>query len=230
MTREEAIELLKELWRYERTYKYTEDEIRQALDMAISALSAEPCEDCISRQAVIDSLVWYDDCNKLNADKTIEVIKALPSDVRESRTSEDCKGERMNFPNTFDEFAEQYGFTDKEEVYTNGSHLIPVFRVKQWLEHNQPKNGEPTLEEVTQYTRTHDLVLWTREESEEVIRKLLSAEPKKGEWKYTGDFLNDGMIKCSECGKEVDVSEDFSFCPCCGSRMTHRMRGEHEND
>jgi hypothetical protein len=31
--------------------------------------------------------------------------------------------------------AEQYGFTDKEEYYTNGSQLIPVFRVKQWLEH-----------------------------------------------------------------------------------------------
>ena len=48
---------------------------------------------------------------------------------------EEHKGEVMDFPNTFDEFAKDYGFKDKEEVYTNGSELIQVYRVKQWLEH-----------------------------------------------------------------------------------------------
>ena len=43
--------------------------------------------------------------------------------------------EQMTFPETFDEFVEQYKVVDKEQVYTNGSILIPVFRVKQWLEH-----------------------------------------------------------------------------------------------
>ena len=43
----------------------------------------------------------------------------------------------MEFPDTFDEFVKDYGFVDKDEVYTNGSELIPVFRVKQWLEHIQ---------------------------------------------------------------------------------------------
>ena len=42
---------------------------------------------------------------------------------------------QMTFPKTFDEFAKEYGFTDKEQVYTNGAELIPIFRVKQWLEH-----------------------------------------------------------------------------------------------
>ena len=45
--------------------------------------------------------------------------------------------EQMEFPETFEEFAKEYGFKDREEVYTNGSELIPVFRVKQWLEHIQ---------------------------------------------------------------------------------------------
>ena len=27
---------------------------------------------------------------------------------------------------------------DKDEIYTNGSELISVFRVKQWLEHITP--------------------------------------------------------------------------------------------
>ena len=43
--------------------------------------------------------------------------------------------EIMEFPDTFDEFAKDYSFRDKKEIYTNGSELIPVFRVKQWLEH-----------------------------------------------------------------------------------------------
>lgn len=43
--------------------------------------------------------------------------------------------EQMDFPETFDEFAKGYGFADTEKIYTNGIDLIPVFRVKQWLEH-----------------------------------------------------------------------------------------------
>lgn len=43
--------------------------------------------------------------------------------------------EIMDFPDTFDEFAKDYGFKDRYKVYTNGSELIPIFRVKQWLEH-----------------------------------------------------------------------------------------------
>ena len=42
----------------------------------------------------------------------------------------------MDFPETWEEFEKQYGFTDTEQVYTNGSRLIPSFRVEQWLEHN----------------------------------------------------------------------------------------------
>lgn len=48
--------------------------------------------------------------------------------------------EQMKFPETFEEFAKEYGFKDNKEVYTNGSDLIPIFRVKQWLEHvNKPE-------------------------------------------------------------------------------------------
>lgn len=41
----------------------------------------------------------------------------------------------MTFPGTWEEFEKSYGFTDNEEVYTNGARLIPSFRVKQWLDH-----------------------------------------------------------------------------------------------
>ena len=41
----------------------------------------------------------------------------------------------MQFPDTWEEFEQLYGFEDKEEKYTNRSRLIQSFRVKQWLDH-----------------------------------------------------------------------------------------------
>lgn len=48
--------------------------------------------------------------------------------------------EKMNFPETFDEFIKQYSFIDDEKIYTNGSELIQVFRIKQWEEHQKEEN------------------------------------------------------------------------------------------
>lgn len=53
----------------------------------------------------------------------------------------DCQ----QFPNTWEEFEQAYGFEDKKEIYTNGSRLIQSFRVKQWLDHiaePERKKGE----------------------------------------------------------------------------------------
>lgn len=44
-------------------------------------------------------------------------------------------GDVMSFPDNWWEFVQQYQFVDKEEVYTNGSMLIPSFRVRQMVEH-----------------------------------------------------------------------------------------------
>ena len=41
----------------------------------------------------------------------------------------------MNFPKTILEFFKNYSFKDEEEIYTNGSELIQVFRVIQALEY-----------------------------------------------------------------------------------------------
>jgi hypothetical protein len=41
----------------------------------------------------------------------------------------------MMFPKNWEKFIEDYSFKDKEEVYTNGSVLVPVFRVEQMVEH-----------------------------------------------------------------------------------------------
>lgn len=41
----------------------------------------------------------------------------------------------MVFPEDWHDFLKDYSFKDSEEIYTNGSHLIPVFRVEQLIEH-----------------------------------------------------------------------------------------------
>ena len=58
------------------------------------------------------------------------------------------------------------------------------------------------------------------------IKNLPSATPqsKTGRWIYTGDYITDGMLKCSECGFEHDVSERFVYCPNCGAKMQQESK------
>lgn len=43
-------------------------------------------------------------------------------------------GEIMQFPETVEEFMQQYKITDTQQVYTSGTELVPIFRMKQWFE------------------------------------------------------------------------------------------------
>lgn len=67
MTRKEAIEVLKDLWRYERS-ELSEKDIREALDIAINSVEIderyeleyeqiEPCGDAISREPFTNSTI-----------------------------------------------------------------------------------------------------------------------------------------------------------------------------
>jgi len=98
------------------------------------------CEDAISRQAVLNVLFYKSDNNsEVRLSKELQDrIKNLPP-VNTQKPKKPCN--TMDFSSTFDEFAKEYGFTDTEQIYTNGSELIPIFRVKQWLEHIEPKAG-----------------------------------------------------------------------------------------
>ena len=52
-------------------------------------------------------------------------------------------GETMTFPETVEEFMEQYKIVDREQVYTNGAELVPIFRMKQWFGHLPSAQPEP---------------------------------------------------------------------------------------
>ena len=83
MTREEAIARIKD---HKIVHKMNEPRaiyISEALDMAIKALEQEPCEDAISRQAVLDLVVAnHTELNGINVvmySPYYKDIKQLPS-------------------------------------------------------------------------------------------------------------------------------------------------------
>lgn len=76
----------------------------------------------------------------------------------------------MEFPETFESFAKEYGFKDNKEVYTNGADLIPIFRVKQWLEQD---NKLRRIETDTAYECGKHANKWI---------SVKDRMPKDGEW------------------------------------------------
>ena len=54
----------------------------------------------------------------------------------------------MMFPATVDEFMEKYKVVDSEHVYSNGMEMVPIFRMKQWFEHEANHNAEISKKEI----------------------------------------------------------------------------------
>ena len=102
----------------------------------------------------------------------------------------------MTFPDTIEEFMEQYKIVDTKKVYTNGSELISIFRMKQWFEHlaamREPKKGQwiPHNEKTREYIGT----------------VLVNVE-----YKYWF---------CNSCGYRIENGQPmYNFCPNCGADM-----------
>lgn len=55
--------------------------------------------------------------------------------------------DKMRFPERIDDFLMSYSFKDDKRIYTNGSRLIPTFRVEQALEHYGQKIRNNTIDE-----------------------------------------------------------------------------------
>ena len=41
----------------------------------------------------------------------------------------------MIFPDSVEEFMEEYKMVDTKHIYSNGTEYVPIFRMKQWFEH-----------------------------------------------------------------------------------------------
>lgn len=90
MTNEEAIEILNGIAPMPRRCdgkSTTHLLVMEALEMAIKALEQQPCEDCISRRALLDNLEkpmnWTDSDAELQEQRDyegfVELVKSMPS-------------------------------------------------------------------------------------------------------------------------------------------------------
>lgn len=82
MTKEDAIHILTAMKKSYLSLGIPDPEAVGALEMAINAVKAEPCEDSISRQAVLDIVDSYSESQSNVEDVTQDIISdivALPS-------------------------------------------------------------------------------------------------------------------------------------------------------
>lgn len=95
-------------------------------------------------------------------------------------------------PKTLDKLYEEYGFRDSKEVYTNGSELIQMYRVKQWFELNR---------------------------YDEAIEKQIPKKPRKAETIYGVDGCGETTNKlvlytCPVCDEPIHVGRGCSNNDC----------------
>ena len=94
----------------------------------------------------------------------------------------------MQFPNTVEEFMEQYKIIDTEQVYTNGAELVPIFRMKQWFDHIE---GIPSAERRGRWFIKKDVT----------FPHMVCSECKKP---FYGN-MNDTWNYCPNCGARMEV-------------------------
>lgn len=103
----------------------------------------------------------------------------------------------MNFPKTAEEFINSYKFNDKYETYTNGAELIPVFRVKQMIEHYFAADVAPE--------RRGEWLLFD-----------------SGAYGLLNIYK---CSVCGEARATYTDTKKYNYCPNCGARMDGKSNG-----
>ena len=102
----------------------------------------------------------------------------------------------MEFPQTWEEFENEYGFTDTRQIYTNGSRLIQSFRVKQWL--YQIKAGNIRGEKM-------DKMIWLGEGIYVSYTNILMLT----------NYCQPQAKKIVKNAKQINMLFDYSCVKCC---------------
>lgn len=55
-----------------------------------------------------------------------------------------------NLTKSLEDFMESYKMIDVEQIYSNGTEYVPIFRVKQWLEYNNINNLQSKIDKVNE--------------------------------------------------------------------------------
>lgn len=218
MTEEEAIEILEERWRYSRTYKYTDSEIREAFDMAIKALEeVSRLPENLHREREQAYMNGYADgkstCRWISVDdklpeedqRVLVIYRPLISDT-EKKDIDFIKGKYWQNHGgviAWMPFPEWEGMEYDEECKT--------MKIKK-------SAYDDAIERIDKSTFTLNDGLdcvETLVAFEAVMIASRQTKPTRpnGEWIFTTDGNTD-HITCSICGR--DSMSNFDYCPNCG--------------
>ena len=134
-------------------------------------------------------------------------------------------GDIMEFPDTVEEFMEEYKMVDKHEIYSNGTEYVPIFRMEQWFEHckAQSANAKRYIDAdaliqlglkdgAYEYVSVQEIAEMPTADVVEVVRckdcihaKQHSYAPAECQW---------------YCTASLQYHSDRFFCA-CGERRTH---------
>lgn len=68
-----------------------------------------------------------------------------------------------NLTKSLEDFMESYKMVDVEQIYSNGTEFVPIFRVKQWLEYNNINNLQSKIDKAIELIEKEDLITYLRE-------------------------------------------------------------------
>lgn len=223
MTREEAIKMLeyiKHTGNGESEYKNDAQAI--AIDMAIKALEPEPCEDAVSRNAIIQKLNTMD--------------RYVSEELRLCDTDKKFpKNEVFIVDDVYEEIVENLPSAQPEQRYTEEELRVFAHGISLSLLSKRSaqhwRYDEDTATEIKFLERLYEKV------GADMRGEQPTIEPrKKGKW-IIKDNPGTGWyrITCSECGEDVTSTAPcigfypnakvmWDFCPNCGADM----RGEDD--
>ena len=133
----------------------------------------------------------------------------------------------MMFPNTVEEFMEQYKIVDTEKIYTNGADLVPIFRMMQWFEHVSATDTISRQAAIDALRTCYDTETVTMDNGDEYINygdavgEIEQLPPAQPETTTMTVGRTKGEItmwyECDNCGEPVDQRDNY--CPNCGRKF-----------
>lgn len=137
----------------------------------------------------------------------------------------------MKFPDSVDEFMEEYKMVDTEHIYSNGTEYVPIFRMKQWFEYIIGViNADIEMTNVQDdYScglrngmRLSKQLLDGKKPEFEKVEEITGTWVKTGQsFVYPEKFRN---YSCSECGYDIEKTK-YNYCPNCRVKMGDEANG-----
>ena len=198
------------------------DEVYSALEMAIQALSQEPCTDAVSRDAVLDETIrknsiWNSITNS-EGKNLEEIILELPSVTQKPIECDDAVSRDFEIGDEVRMIGSDpiYDDCDVGWVIRNASEKVKTMYVMR-------NDGSADEENKAEWYKTgrHNAVI------AEVIKALPSVTQKSGQWiSYYDEDTKTYWYECDRCHTERAFNTDY--CPDCGCRMVATQESEDD--